>query len=155
MWHVYLCSHNFGQKNHTTTSLVRSYNNTTMIRSKKYGYDGSGLGCNPNTIPLHSRVSRHMKELSCTHMKHTTIHRQNDLVMKTRMSLERIRVIQWYGSPTGNRWFMVYSNSFYWSVTKIVRRGKNQKTIFAFILIFSFVPLIRFVFDWSNRPNER
>jgi hypothetical protein len=32
--HVDLCSHKFGQKNHTTTSLVRSCNNIPVITSK-------------------------------------------------------------------------------------------------------------------------
>jgi hypothetical protein len=43
--HVHLCSHNCGHYNHTTSSLVWSYNSTTMIRSKKHGYEGNGLCC--------------------------------------------------------------------------------------------------------------
>jgi hypothetical protein len=69
---------NFDQQNPTTASLVRPYSNIPVIRSpQKHLYEPSGLGCHPNTMPLHIRESY---EISCEHMKHTTIHRQDHLV---------------------------------------------------------------------------
>jgi hypothetical protein len=59
--HVYLCCHKFGQKNHTTKCRVRRYAGIPVIRSKKHGYEGSGLGFHQNTMILHTRTSRHMK----------------------------------------------------------------------------------------------
>ena len=44
--HVHLCCHKFGQKNHTTTCRVRRYVGIPVIRSKKHGYEGRGLGFN-------------------------------------------------------------------------------------------------------------
>ena len=40
--HVHLRSHNFGQQNHTTTSLVRPCNNVPVIRSQKHWYEANG-----------------------------------------------------------------------------------------------------------------
>ena len=34
--YVHLCSHNFDQQNHTTTSLVRTYGNIPVIRSQEH-----------------------------------------------------------------------------------------------------------------------
>ena len=59
--HVNLCYHKFGQKNHTKTCRVRRYAGIPVIRSKKHGYEASGLGFHQNTMTLHTRASRHMK----------------------------------------------------------------------------------------------
>ncbi len=58
---VHLCFHNFGQKNHMTTCRVRRSAFIPVIRSKKHGYETSGLGFHQNTMTLHTRASRHMK----------------------------------------------------------------------------------------------
>jgi hypothetical protein len=58
---VHLCCHKFGQKNHTTTCRARRYAGIPVIRSKKHGYEASGLGFHQNTMILHTRASRHMK----------------------------------------------------------------------------------------------
>jgi hypothetical protein len=84
--HVNLCCHKFGQKNHTTTCRVRRYAGIPVIRSKKYGYETSGLGFHQKTMTLHTRVSRH--EFSCAHMTNTTIHRQNHLVGLLQVSVQ-------------------------------------------------------------------
>ncbi len=59
--HVDLCCHKFGQKNHTTTCRVRRYAGIPVIRSKKHGYEASGLGFHQNTMTLYTCTSRHMK----------------------------------------------------------------------------------------------
>ena len=58
--HAHLCSHKFGQQNHTTVSLVRPSNNILVITSQKHWYEGSGLVCHPNMMPLHTHTTRHM-----------------------------------------------------------------------------------------------
>ncbi len=90
------CVHtNFDQQNHTTSSLVRSYDNNPVIRSQKHWYVTSALGCHPFTICFHVRESRH--EISCTHMKHTTIHRQNHFDGLLHVSVQlHLHVLSWY-----------------------------------------------------------
>jgi hypothetical protein len=65
---------------------------------------------------------------------------QDALPLKTRMPLERFRVIQRYGRPTGNTRLTVYPNSLFKHDNDSATRRKPK-------IIFSFVPLICFVFD--------
>jgi hypothetical protein len=63
--HVYLCSYKFVQKNHTTTSLVRSSNNIPVITSQNHWYE-----------KLHIRViafSHHLQDVMGVVVLETTI----------------------------------------------------------------------------------
>ena len=99
--HVHMCSQNFGQQNHSTTSLFRSCSSIPVIRSQQHWYESTGLGCHPNTVPWTRRTSRH--ELSWVHMKHPIIHLDWPLKLEHhRLSLPRM--VYW----TSLRWCVRY-----------------------------------------------
>jgi hypothetical protein len=61
---------------------------TAVIRSQKDWYESSGLVCHPNMMSLNTHTSRHWDMEFRTHMKHTTIHRQNHLVRLLHLSVQ-------------------------------------------------------------------
>ncbi len=70
--HVLLSSLKFDQKNHTTASLVRSWNNIPVITSQKHWNETSGLVGHPKMMSFHTRTSTHMnfRESAVAHHKH-------------------------------------------------------------------------------------
>ncbi len=56
--HVHFRSYKFGQKNHTTGTLVRSWNHIPVITSQKYWNEGNGLVGHPKTYNPSCLLSR-------------------------------------------------------------------------------------------------